>query len=213
MRRDGQASWQRSRGRECDHRSAPDRLLTGGYRVETVEECVTEPRRDSSDAEGSSKSTRSSSGKGLGSSTMSMIWRGPGSRSGSATLRWTKGKPISGRTLRGDATTGSSAGPIEPACVAGCGSGSGRGWYRWRDSSMTSGIDREWHFARRIPGSGTTGCSQRWWLSRMPEPPEADSGAPHRESWRRQGGGAPLAFRAICQGDLSVRGERPARTG
>ena len=41
-----------------------------------------------------------------------------------------------------------------------------RGWCHWRRFSKMSGIEREWHFARRTPGSGMSRCLESWSLPR-----------------------------------------------
>lgn len=48
---------------------------------------------------------------------------------------------------------------------------------------MTSGIDRECRFARRIPGSGTNACLESWCLQRTAGLHEAGVGA-ERVAWR-----------------------------
>ncbi|MDE0103555.1 MAG: hypothetical protein OXN89_14360 [Bryobacterales bacterium] len=149
------------------YRTGSWRALTGGYHVETVEDCVAETqtgyqlRRREQQIDQVELRGRLEAVHGVDD----LARAGLAVRIGNLVLDEGEASLWAHALTRDDDWV--LCGPDRPVCVVALDLGFARGSCRWSGFSMMRGIGQDFRFARRIPGSGTTERSESWFLSRM----------------------------------------------
>ena len=142
------------------HRTGSWRALVGGYRVETVEDCVNETqtgfqrRRPEQQIDGDELRDSLGAVHPIGDLERAELKI----RTSYIELHIGEASPWAGTM------NGSCANRTKPVFVAASGSGSGSGWCHWKDFSMMSATGLELLCARNRRGTGTRGFSANWSL-------------------------------------------------